>query len=171
MINKPNPDEYSPFAAGYVALAIAHGDVINLLAGLMDSTAALLQSLPPEKAGYAYAPGKWTIKEVICHLIDTERIFAYRALCIARGEQQNLPGFEQDDYMATINVSNTPIDDLIAEFKTVRLANLYFFKSLSTGQADRLGLSNGKATSVRALAHIIAGHELHHLNILHKRYL
>jgi len=172
MINKPEPGEYSPFAAGYVALAIAaHDDVITLLGDLMDSTAALLLSLPPEKADYAYAPGKWTIKESIRHLIDTERIFAYRALCIARGEQQNLPGFEQDDYMATIDVSNIPITDLIAEFKTVRLANLYFFKSLSTTQADSVGLSNGHPTSVRALAHMIAGHELHHLNILNERYI
>ncbi|GAB3923983.1 DinB family protein [Mucilaginibacter myungsuensis] len=171
MISKPSPNEYSPFAAGYVALAADHDDVLKLLADLMQSTADLFYGLPPKKADYKYAPDKWTIKEVICHLIDTERIFTYRALCIARGEKQNLPGFEQDDYMAHVNANDRAVEDLIAEFSTVRSSSLYLLRSLTTIQAENIGSSNGHPTSARALAYMIAGHELHHLNILKERYL
>jgi uncharacterized damage-inducible protein DinB len=171
MINAPQPGEYSPFAAGYVALAITQGDVIQTLSRSMDGTAAFFKALPADKADFAYAPGKWTVKEALSHMIETERIFAYRALCISRGEQQNLPGFEQNDYVINSEANNRTLADLTDEFKTVRLGNLYFLRSLSTEQADRVGSSNGTPTSVRALAHMMAGHELHHLNIFKEKYL
>lgn len=171
MINKPQPGEYPPFATGYIALAIAHDDVLKLLTDLMESTAATFSSLPADKGDYRYAPGKWSIKEMLGHIIDTERVFGYRALCISRGEQQNLPGFEQNDYVENSEAAKRTMPDLIAEFKTVRQSNLYFLRSLSTQQANRLGLSNSNPVSVRGLAHMIAGHELHHLNILRDRYL
>jgi uncharacterized damage-inducible protein DinB len=170
MINKPQPNEYSPFAAGYVALASQHSDVVKLLTDLSESTVALFNSLR-NKANFSYAPGKWTVKEVINHMTDTERVFAYRALCVARGEQQNLPGFEQDDFVANCDAAKRDYDDLIAEFKAVRLSSIYFFKSLSTTEADRIGNVNSYPTSVRALAHMIAGHELHHHNIFRDRYM
>lgn len=171
MINKPQPGEYPPFATGYIALAIAHDDVLKLLTDLMESTAATFSSLPADKGDYRYAPGKWSIKEMLGHMIDTERVFAYRALCISRGEQQNLPGFEQNDYVEKSEANKRTMADLITEFKTVRLSSLYLLQSLSTQQVDRLGSGNGHPVSVRALAHMIAGHELHHLTILRDRYL
>jgi uncharacterized damage-inducible protein DinB len=131
----------------------------------------MLNALPAGKGDYSYAPGKWTIKEALSHIIEAERIFAYRALCISRGEQQNLPGFEENDYVINSEANNRTLADLIEEFKAVRLSNLYFLKSLSTAQANRVGSSNGNPTSVRALAHMMAGHELHHLNIFKERYL
>lgn len=170
MFSKPQPGQYSPHAAAYIALA-ACDDILQFLADLMNSTTVLFESLPEDKADHAYEPGKWSIKEVLSHLIDTERVFAYRALCISRGEQQNLPGFEQDDYAANSEAANRTMPDLIGEYQAVRLSNLYFFRSLSTVQANRIGLANGNPTSVSALAHMIAGHELHHINILNERYL
>jgi uncharacterized damage-inducible protein DinB len=171
MINKPQPGEYSPYAQGYIDRAAAHGDVLQLLTNLMDTSVEFFAAIPADKQNYSYAPGKWTIKQVLGHLIDTERIFAYRALCIARGETKNLPGFEQDDYEASSPSNDREMIDLIAEFNLVRLANLYFLRSLTTEQADRVGLSNNTATSVRALVHMMAGHELYHLEILKERYL
>lgn len=171
MISKPQPNEHPPHAAGYIALVAACNDIVQLLAEQMERTAALFNSLPADKLDYSYAPGKWTIKEVLNHMIDTERVFAYRAMCFARGEQQNLPGFEQNDYVEHSEAGARTITDLIAEYQAVRLANLYFFKSLSTAQARRAGLSNGSPTTPAALAFMIAGHEQHHLNILQERYL
>jgi uncharacterized damage-inducible protein DinB len=170
MIDKPQPGEYAPFAAGYIAL-VSEGDVTERLEQQQQISFELFSQLSDEKAGYAYADGKWTIKEVLGHLIDAERVFVYRAMCIARGEQQSLPGFEQDDYVAQSAVSRRNIREMAEEFKILREANLYFVKSLSTEQANRLGMANSKPTSVRALIHIMAGHELHHLIILKERYL
>jgi hypothetical protein len=169
MFNQPQPGQYSVRAAGYIALAECD-DILQLLADLMNSTATLFESLS-DKADYAYEPGKWTIKEVLSHLIDTERVFAYRALCISRGEQQNLPGFEQDDYAAHCEANSRVLPDLIGEYQAVRLSNLYFFRALSTAQANRMGSANGSPATVSALAHMIAGHELHHINILKERYV
>lgn len=170
MFNKPQPGQHPPQAAGYIALA-ASDNVVQLLADLLNSSTAFFESLPANKADYSYAPGKWTIKEVLSHMIDTERVFAYRALCFSRGEQQNLPGFEQNDYVAHSEAANRTMPDLIGEYQSVRLSNLYFFRSLSTVQANRMGMSNGSPTSVSALAHMIAGHELHHMNIFREKYL
>lgn len=168
MFNQPQPGQYSARAAGYIALAECD-DILQLLADLMNSTTTLFESLL-DKADYAYEPDKWTIKEVLSHLIDTERVFAYRALCISRGEQQNLPGFEQDDYAANSEAARRTLPDLISEYQAVRLSNLYFFRSLTPNQANRMGLANGSPTTVSALAHMIAGHELHHLHSLKERY-
>ena len=171
MIKKPQPGEYSPYAAGYVALAIDTDDIVQLLTDLMESTAALFNSLLADKAMYSYAPGKWTIKQMLGHMIDTERVFGYRALCFARGEQQNLPGFEQDDYEANNNSNQRTLADLVNEFKAVRLANIYFLKSLTAGQANRLGLANKYPATAGAMAYVMAGHELYHLQLLKDRYL
>jgi len=169
-MNKPGPEEYVPFYATYVS-KVGDGDIIKILEEQMLSTHALAKNIPAEKAEYAYAPGKWTVKECISHMIDAERVFAYRALCISRGEQQNLPGFEQDDYVLNGEAGKRELNDLIAEFKTLRMANLFMLRSLTAEQADRIGSSNGNPTSVRALAHMMAGHELHHMNIFREKYL
>lgn len=170
MFSKPQTGQYPPQAAAYIALAECD-DILQLLADLMNNSVTLFESLPDGKVDYTYEPGKWTIKEILSHLIDTERVFAYRALCFSRGEQQNLPGFEQDDYAANSEAADRLFPDLLGEYQAVRLSNLYFFRSLSQVQANRMGSSNGSPTTVSALAHMIAGHEIHHMNILKERYL
>jgi hypothetical protein len=171
MIRKPQATEHPPYAAHYIALAAASNNILELLTAQMESTPAFFKSLPADKANYRYAPGKWTIKEMLCHIIDTERIFAYRALCFARGEQQNLPGFEQNDYAANSEAASRVMTGLIAEYKAVRMASICLFNSLSTMQAERIGLLNAYPATAGALAYMIAGHELHHFNILKEKYL
>lgn len=170
MIRKPQANEHPPHAANYIAMAAASDNILELLAAQLESTPAFFMSLA-EKADHSYAPGKWTIKEMLGHIIDTERIFAYRALCFARGEQQNLPGFEQNDYVANSEAASRSIDNLIAEYRAVRMASICLFNSFSTTQAERLGLLNTHPTTAGALAYMIAGHELHHFNILKDKYL
>ena len=124
-----------------------------------------------EKADYAYAPGKWTIKELAGHIIDTERILVYRLTCIARGEQQHLPGFEEDNYVANARFAERSLLSLAHEFMLLRRANLYLFRSLTEKELDYMGVASDRPVSVRALLFIIAGHILHHTTIIKERYL
>jgi len=169
MIDKPQAGEYAPFYNTYVNLV--DGDVVSLLSQLKDSTYQFFTGLPADKAGYAYAEGKWTIKELLVHLIDAERIFAYRMLCFSRGDQNNLPGFDENTYVDNAGFNNRELADLAKEFRTVRTANLFMLQSLSDEQTTLTGMANNYAVSVRALAYIMAGHELHHLRIIKERYL
>lgn len=171
MIAPPQPEEFNPFYAGYINLAAAHNDILQLLADLKDSTYALFTGLPLEKGGYAYEPGKWTIKQLLGHLIDAERVFAYRLLCISRGDEVSLPGFDENDYVATATFNTRALADLAAEFRTTRESNLYLLRTLTKEQTELMGTANGNPVSVRAIVYIMAGHELHHLNILKTRYL
>jgi uncharacterized damage-inducible protein DinB len=170
-MNAPQPDEYSPMQAGYVQLACEHGDVITLLNKLKDSTYDFFMQLPPEKGDYAYAEGKWTVKQVLNHMIDTERIFAYRLLCFARGEKQTMPGFDQETYEAVAHSNSRTLASLADEFKTVRAGNLFFINSLTPEELAIRGNATGYTITVKALLYAMAGHELHHLNILRERYL
>ena len=167
----PQPNEYHPAQANYVQLAAAFEDVIMLLNSLKDSTYHTFATLPKDKADYAYAPGKWTIKEMLGHMIDTERIFAYRMFCFSRGEQKDLPTFEQNDYAAAADYSNRTLADVANEFKHLREANLYVINNLSDGQIALFGKAGGYPISTKAMLYVMAGHELHHLNILKERYL
>jgi uncharacterized damage-inducible protein DinB len=169
MINRPQPDEYSTFAARYVDL-VGDGPIIKLLENLQQSTFDFFLSIPRDKAGYAYADGKWTIKEVIGHMADTERVFAYRALAFSR-EAITLPGFDQDVYMQHNTFNNRSIEDLATEFKTIRESSLYLFKSMTEEQTKQKGTASGNPVSVRGLMYMIAGHEMHHIKILKERYL
>jgi len=169
MISKPEPGEYAPFYNTYVSLI--DGDIINLLTQLKDSTYQFFTALPADKADYAYADGKWTIKELLGHMIDAERVFAFRILCFSRGDQNNLPGFDENDYVDNADFNNRTMTDLAEEFRTVRTANLFMLKSLTAEQSMLIGTANNYAVSVRALAYIMAGHELHHLRIIKERYL
>jgi hypothetical protein len=137
----------------------------------IEETGAFFRSLTEPQGSLQYAPGKWTVKEVIGHMIDTERIFAYRALRIARDDRTPLPGFEENDYIANSNFKSYPVQDLAEEFETVRRANLYLFKRLDDEAWVRRGIANENEISTRALAYIIAGHELHHREIIRTRYL
>jgi uncharacterized damage-inducible protein DinB len=124
-----------------------------------------------DKFDYRYAEGKWTIKDIIQHVIDTERIFAYRALRISRNDITPLPGFEENDYVENTKANERGIQDLLAEFSAVRYATLFLFKSFSEEQLKRIGTASGTAISVRAIGFIIIGHQKHHQNVFQERYL
>jgi uncharacterized damage-inducible protein DinB len=170
MISKPQPGEYAPWSERYIA-KVPNGPILEILEYLRDSTYNFFSRMTAEQADFAYAEGKWTIKEMLAHIIDTERIFAFRAFCFSRGEQQPLPGFDQDDYMRHANIEFRTIQDLANEFKAVRESSLYIFNSLSDEQAMLIGTASNHPMSVRALVYMTAGHELHHLDILKERYI
>ena len=167
---RPAQDEYGFFYDNYIKL-VPHQDLIQVLRDQKATTARLLEKIPEDKAGRRYAPDKWSIKEVVGHICDTERIMTYRALRIARGDQTPLPGFEQDDYVRQAGFDLRPIEDLIAEYVSVRDATLSWLRSLDSQSLQRRGIANNMGVSVLALAYIIAGHERHHVAILRERYL
>jgi hypothetical protein len=168
--DRPDAGEYGPFHAGYVAL-VPQGDVLELLERQLEESSALLQGVPESRGDFAYAPGKWTIKEVLCHLSDAERVFAYRALRFARGDATPLPGFDEQRWTPNSGASQRTLADLLEEFQAVRAATLALFRGLPPEAPTRHGVASEKETSVRALVWIIAGHERHHLKILRERYL
>jgi uncharacterized damage-inducible protein DinB len=170
MISKPAPGEYVDYQKVYID-HVGDAAVPEIMETLQESTYALFSGIPEEKGTYAYAPGKWTIKEVLGHMIDTERVFAFRLMCFARGEQQGLPGFEQDDYVANSFANDRTLQDLANEFKAVREASLYLVRNLKKEQETMTGTSNGKTVSVRTLAYLIPGHELHHIKVFQEKYL
>ncbi len=166
----PAPEEYAPGYSGYVGQVGAE-NVLEALERNGAETAALARGLPNEKGDYRYAEGKWSVKELIGHIIDGERIFAYRVLRIARGDTTPLPGFEQDPYVANGNFAARTLADLADEFETVRYATLSLLKSLDETAWSRRGVASENTVSVRALIYILAGHEIHHVKILRERYL
>ena len=167
---RPAHGEYAPYYGKYISL-VPDGDILASLREQMTETLALLNAVPEERAGHRYASDKWSIKEVIGHLIDTERIFAYRALRFGRADETGLPGFDQDDYIRNASFDNYPLSDLAAEFEHVRLASIFLFRHLGEEAWGRRGAANDSEISVRALAYIIAGHELHHREIIRGKYL
>ena len=167
---KPEKDEFLPYYGKYIDL-VGSGDVLSTLSRQMAETQALLRSLPASVSTYRYAPGKWSVNEVIGHLIDSERIFAARALRFARSDATPLPGFEQDDYVRNSTFHSYPLGELASELGSVRESTVFLFKHLNEDAWMRRGIANGAEVSVRALAYIIAGHELHHREILRARYL
>lgn len=166
---RPEPSEYAPFYAGYIAL-VGGNEIIPTLYNQSREADMFFSKLPEDQAAQPYAPGKWTGKEVIGHLIDTERIMAYRALRIARNDKTNLPGFEQDDYVQFCNAANRPLMDLAEEFNWVRYTTLLLLKSFDADAWSRRGMANNHEVTVRALAYIMAGHELHHRKTLARCY-
>ena len=169
MINKPLNDEYAPFSANYIKL-VGDRDVISLLEQLKDTSYDLLYNLSDEKANYAYGEGKWTVKQSLGHMIDTERTFAYRLLYFSRTAVE-LPGFDQDIFVDNAHFNNSSIQDLATEFKATREANLYMIKALTEDQLLKTGIASGYRVSVRALVFMIAGHELHHHQLFKEKYL
>ncbi|WP_397446852.1 DinB family protein [Polaribacter sp. R77954] len=164
--------EYSPYFEQYMQLVAQNQKSIleNLTASQKDFEETL-RKLPKEKGSFAYAEGKWTLKELIQHIIDTERVFCYRALCIARNEGTNLPGFDQDVFVDNCEVHGRNYYDLLDEMKTLRESTLQLFKSFSDDALLRIGLASGNKISVRALGYLFSGHQMHHLNIVKERYL
>lgn len=167
---RPGADEHAPYYAKYISL-VEGEDILAVLHRTPPPVVALLSGMSEEKADYRYAPGKWSVKEVLGHLADAERIFAYRALRISRRDQTPLPGFEQDGYVAAGGFGQRSLARLLAEFSTVREATLALLESLDPEAWTRTGVASNHPVSVRAVAYMTAGHELHHAAILRERYL
>lgn len=170
MIPRPDASEHLPYYAKYVD-RVPDGDLLQTLRGQLAETLALVRGLDEAQGGHRYAPGKWSIRDVLNHLIDAERIFAYRALRIARGDQTPLESFDENAYADEAGADARTLADLAEEMEHVRRASLSLFASLGDEGLARLGTASGGPVSVRALAWIIAGHERHHLALLRERYL
>lgn len=167
-MNRPSAEDCAPFYGKYIAL-VNDDPILETLEKLKTSTYDFFCSLTDEQANYAYAPGKWTIKEVAGHLTDAERTFAYRAFAFSRG-QGELPGFDENIYVEKATFSDRTLKDLADEFRTVREANLYMLRALTEDQLNIVGIANGGNIKVNSILYIMAGHELHHLQILKERY-
>jgi len=169
MVGRPLPSEYPEYYHQYVA-KVTGNDALNALAMQVGEVAELFDELDEDRSLYRYADGKWSIREVLGHIVDGERIFGMRAACIARGETQALPGYDQDVYVANARFDERSTASLLGEWYSLRNANIIMFGSFDAAACERVGIANGKPVSCRALAWIIAGHLTHHLNILHERY-
>ena len=166
---RPLPSEYAPVYARYVD-HVPSGNIIDLLETQLDDLLRLLEGLSDQDAGFRYAPDKWSIKQVVGHMIEAERIFVYRALAFSRNETNPLPGYEQDDYVGAANFDEQSWSGLLDELRAVRKATVCFFRSLNDAMMERTGVANEVSFTVRALAYIIAGHERHHINVFQERY-
>jgi hypothetical protein len=166
---RPTSDEYAPFYAGYVA-RVPEIDPLPALEAQPAELLTLADRLAPEDEHHRYAPGKWTIRQTLGHMTDTERVMGYRAFCIARGEARPLPGFDQEQYVALADSDERPVKELAHEFAAVRQANLWTIRRWSEEQWRQVGNANGHPVSARAIAYIMAGHVRHHLAILRERY-
>ena len=168
-MNRPQPDEFDAYYASYINTVSEN--VLGELEHQAISFPKFLKLVSDEKAYYAYAEGKWTVKEVVGHMIDTERIMAYRALRIARNDQTPLASFEENDYVVNASFNDRSLASLSEEFEAVRIGNVYLFKHLSEDELNRRGTASNKPVSVRALLYILVGHVNHHRNIIEERYL
>jgi uncharacterized damage-inducible protein DinB len=167
---RPSETEYAPYYGRYIGL-VPEGDVIEILSRQLEETLGLLGDIPESQAGHRYAPDKWSIKEVIGHVVDSERIFAYRALRFARNDKAAIEGFDQDEFARNSGFDERSLADLVEEFNHVRRANLLLFRSFADEALNRRGIASEVEVSVRALLYIIAGHERHHMEVLKSRYL
>ena len=170
-IPKPQPDEYDPYAIMYIKLLSDDELIIKHLHENGESTGQFFLSIPKELLEYRYAPGKWTIKEILLHLIDDERIYSYRALRFARGDTTPLPGFDQEPYAIASRANDRTIESLVEEFLSTRKSTVYLFENLPEEALIRGGFANDHYVTVRALIYHLAGHELHHVNIIKEKYI
>jgi uncharacterized damage-inducible protein DinB len=171
LIDKPREGEYAPYAIRYIDLLPNDRQVLKHMQENFQAVRSLVLPLSEEKLLHRYAPGKWTIKETLVHIVDDERIFAYRALRFARNDATELPGFEQDDYTTNSFSNERGLASILDEYEAVRNSTIAMFDGLDDRALTRSGLANGHTMSVRAAAYHIAGHELHHLKILREKYL
>jgi len=169
-IPRPAATEYAPFHAAYVQ-AVPDGDVLSFLERQGRETVALLRGVSEKQSQHRYAPGKWSIREVVGHMNDAERVFTYRALSFARSDTTPLPGFDENAWGASSNADRRTLAELVEDFAAVRAATLTLFRGLSDNEIGRAGTASGHRVTVAALAYVVAGHEKHHLKILKERYL
>ena len=168
-MSRPQPAEYDPYYEKYVSL-VPEENVVDVLAHQRKELSQMFHGVSDRVGNFAYAEGKWTVKEVLSHLIDGERIFAYRVFRIARGDETPIEGFEQDGYIENSHANRRSISELLDEFKLLRKANVMFFRNLEADDWTRIGIANNVEVSVRSLAWIMAGHIRHHAAILNERY-
>ena len=165
-------NEYTPYFEQYLQLVSKEGkSIIEYLIDSQKNFESLLRNLPLEKHNFSYAEGKWTMKELIQHIIDTERIFSYRALCFARNDSTSLPGFDQDIFVENDNANDRDYYDLLDEMAVLRKSSVQLYKSFSDEALLRIGVASENKMSVRALGYLFSGHQIHHLNIVKERYL
>ena len=164
------PNEFAPYYENYIKL-VPEQDIVKGLVQQKEEMLHFFKSVPVFKHEFRYAEGKWTVKDIILHLIDAERIFAYRALRIARNDKTALPGFEENDYVITANANNREYESLLAEYESVRNATVSLFETFTSEDLLRLGTASNCSVSVRAIGYITLGHELHHKNVILERYL
>lgn len=167
---RPAATEYRPHFEPYIS-KVTESDIIPALVAQPAELRAALSGISEENAGHRYAEGKWSVRELIGHLIDGERVFGYRAMCIARGEEASLPGFEEDDYVANSGHDSRTLASLLDEFESLRRSHVFLFEHLTDEAATRLGTANGNPISARAIAFICVGHVRHHVGILKERYV
>jgi len=168
-IDRPGKNEYDAAFERYVS-RVPEDDALPALGRQPSEIRAALGGLPAERAAYRYAPGKWSVRELLGHVTDSERVFGYRALCVARGDAASLPAFEENDYAANAGHDRYELADLVAEFETVRRANVSMLTHMDQKSVLRIGTANGLPISVRALAYIMVGHVRHHLAVLADKY-
>ncbi|MGQ0760617.1 MAG: DinB family protein [Acidobacteriota bacterium] len=168
-MSRPAETEYAYFYQSYVS-HVTEDEILPAMRSQIDALDVLLDQVAPERETYAYGEGKWTIRQIVGHLIDGERVFGYRALCIARGETQNLPGFDENAYMPNAPYEHIELEDLLSEFRLVRLSNIAMFRTLDATAWTRMGMANDAPVSVRALAYVMVGHTRHHMGVLRERY-
>lgn len=167
---RPGKSEYDEYYDRYIRL-VPDGDIIEILGAQFEATNRLLKTVPAEKEVYRYAAGKWTTKEVLGHILDTEWVFAYRGLSFARGIAGPLPGIDQDEFMAGADFASRPLSGLGLEYSHLRRAVIQLFGSFNESVRGRTGVASGCRFSVRSIMYIIAGHEQHHIDVLKERYL
>jgi hypothetical protein len=168
--SRPSASEYAPYYDKYVQ-RVPDDDIVAVLRNQIADTAALLRTAPPDRADGAYAPGKWTLKEVVGHMIDVERVMSYRALRFSRNDATDLPGFEENAFVANSNFSRRTLSDLVDELEAARVATVHLAKHIDADALMHQGTANNTVVSVRGLLYIIAGHELHHAALIRERYL
>lgn len=169
MIAKPHASEYAPYYSRYLDM-VPDGDILGTLHRQIAGTLADLRKISEADSLRRYGAGKWSVREVLGHMIDTERIFACRALRFARNDSTPLPGFEQDDYISAAQFDRLPWAHLLEEFEALRRSNVLMFRGLGEEAWGRQGVASENPMSVRAAAYVIAGHELHHMRVLHEKY-
>lgn len=170
MIRKPETSEYNPFYETYVS-KVASDDMLSVLREQLATVSSFFGALTEAQGEHRYAEGKWSIKEALNHINDIERIFSYRAMCIARGETQSLPGMDQDTYQENSGADRRSLTSLVKEFEAIRHATLCLFEHMSDEDGLKVGEASGSKISVRALAALIAGHALHHQQVTQQKYL
>ncbi|OBX23773.1 DinB family protein [Gelidibacter algens] len=169
-ISKLSSDEYNPYYQPYID-KVGGGDIHKTLKNNREVVTSFFKGISNDRLSFRYAEDKWTIKEILLHVIDTERVFAYRALCIARQDKTKLPGFDQDAYVAYCHANERTLESLLSEYNNVRAATVSLFESFDDKALTQIGIASESALSVRAVAFIIVGHENHHLQIIKARYL
>lgn len=166
-MNRPQPNEYPIWGETYISKV--DREIFEILTEQIETLPALFKA-NADKADYAYADGKWTLKEMLGHIIDTERVFSYRITCFARNETQNLPGFDEDNYVINARFAERDLEDLTAEFAALRTANLFLYQSFNDEELNRKGIASGREINVKSILYIAAGHIIHHVSILKERY-